>query len=302
MIAGMPEEEYFVSGHRACAGCAEALVLRHVMKAAGKNTIVVSATGCMEVVSTPYPETAWKIPWMHAAFENAAAVVSGIDSALKAQGRREGINLIAMGGDGATFDIGFQAISGAIERGHKFLYLCTDNEAYMNTGVQRSSATMPYASTTTSPAGKEIHGKQEPKKPMPLIIAAHGVRYVATVSPSNLPDLHRKVKKALETEGPTYIQAINPCIPGWGIASEDSIVISKLAVDTGVHPLYEIEDGVLKFSAKPSQWKKVEEYLKPQGRFKHLTEKEIENIQEYVNARLKFLEGIEGRKCFDVLM
>jgi len=302
MIAGMPEEEYFVSGHRACAGCAEALVLRHVLKASGKNTIVVSATGCMEVVSTPYPETAWKVPWIHAAFENAAAVASGVDAALKAQGRREGINLIAMGGDGATFDIGFQAISGAIERGHKFMYLCTDNEAYMNTGVQRSSATMPYASTTTSPAGKEIHGKQEPKKPMPLIIASHGVRYVATVSPSNLPDLHRKVKKALEVEGPTYIQAINPCVPGWGIASEDSIAISKLAVDTGVHPLYEIENGILKFSAKPGQWKKVEEYLRPQGRFRHLTDAETGKIQEYVNARLTFLEGIEGKKCFDVLM
>ena len=158
-IMGINEDEYFASGHRACAGCGEALALRHILKAAGKNTIVAQATGCMEVVSSPYPETSWEIPWVHCAFENAAAVASGIRAALNMKGDKT-TNVIAMGGDGASFDIGFGALSGALERGHKFLYVCTDNEAYMNTGIQRSGATFPYAATTTSPAGKEIPGKQ----------------------------------------------------------------------------------------------------------------------------------------------
>ena len=155
-VKGLPYDEYFVSGHRACAGCGEALIVRHIVKAAGQNTIMVCATGCMEVVSTPYPETAWMIPWIHGAFENNSAVASGIDAALKMQGRRDKANLIVLGGDGASFDIGFGALSGAMERGHKFTYVCTDNEAYANTGVQRSGATPFLANTTTSPAGKAV--------------------------------------------------------------------------------------------------------------------------------------------------
>jgi pyruvate ferredoxin oxidoreductase beta subunit len=275
--------------------------MRHVTKAAGKNTIVVQATGCMEVVSTPYPQTAWKLPWIHCAFENVPAVASGIDAALAMQGKRDKINILALGGDGASFDIGFGALSGAIERGHKFTYIATDNEAYMNTGVQRSGATLPYQATTTSPAGKKIHGKQEPKKPLPLIIASHGVRYVATMSVSDIMDMHRKVKEALQTPGPTFLHALNPCPLGWYHKAEQTIEIAKLAVETRVFPLYEIKEGVLTFTQRVDNPKPVEEYLTQQGRFKHLTEEEIKKMQAYVNARYEFLMGIEGKKAFDVL-
>jgi pyruvate ferredoxin oxidoreductase beta subunit len=302
-VAGFPKEEYFVSGHRACAGCGEALALRHITKAAGKNTIVAMATGCMEVVSTPYPETAWNLPWVHAAFENNAAVASGVDAALRAQGKRKGVNILVMGGDGSTFDIGFGALSGALERGQKFTYVVTDNEAYMNTGIQRSGATFPYAHTTTSPFGKKIHGKQEPKKPLPLIVASHGIRYVAAVSVANLPDLYAKMKKALSTEGPSFIHALCPCTPGWGIDPSNTLELSRLAIDTNIFPLYEIENGTLKFTRKAgSEAKKpVTEYLKLQGRFKKLGDKEISAIQDYVDSRYAFLSGIEGKKSFDVL-
>ncbi|MCX6798851.1 MAG: pyruvate synthase subunit PorB [Candidatus Diapherotrites archaeon] len=303
MVMGIPYEEYFASGHRACSGCGEAVVIRHVMKAAGPNTIAVMATGCMEVISTPYPETAWKVPWIHVAFENNSAVASGIDAALKTQGKREGVNLLVLGGDGASFDIGFGALSGAIERGHKFTYVCTDNEAYMNTGVQRSGATPFLANTTTSPAGSKVHGKQEPKKPLPLIVASHGARYVATASPANILDLHRKMKKALGAEGPSFILAYSPCPTGWYIAGENSIEIARLAIQTRIFPVYEIENGVLKFTQKVEKEaaKPVKEYLQMQGRFKHLSAEEVERIQKYVDERYEFLLGIEGKKCFDVL-
>lgn len=299
-LKGLNYEEFFASGHRACAGCGEALALRHIMKAAGPNTIVAQATGCMEVVSTPYPQSAWRVPWVHGAFENAAAIASGIDASLKAQGKREGVNLIAIGGDGASFDIGFGALSGALERGHKFTYIATDNEAYMNTGIQRSGATFPYANTTTTPAGKVIHGKQQPKKPLPFIVAAHGVKYAATASVMNLVDLNRKVKKALETDGPTFLHVFVPCVPGWKIDSSITIEIARLAYQTGVSPMYEIEDGVLKLN-KVSERKDVEEYIMRQGRFKHVTPDIMEKIQKYVDARYKFLEDNDGKKIFDTL-
>ena len=669
-IKGLPYEEYFSSGHRACAGCGEALMVRHVVKAAGPNSIAVMSTGCMEVVSTPYPQTAWKIPWIHGAFENNSAIAAGIDAALKMQGRRKGTNLLVFGGDGASFDIGFGALSGAIERGHKFTYVCTDNEAYMNclaldslimtkyglkritdievgdfvyafsqkshklvlkkctgvfdngekrvfeintdsqtikatgnhpflvlkrngrgkrselvwkiveelsagdevvalkqgldgrsylfpkiqlskkgdykvnkirsvsipkksstnlmkllglyvgdgwtrlekaelgfsvpegnrarkpvkqllknvfgaeasretrdevylgsinavkfidslgfekgaknklvptwvfsipfnekkafveglllsdgyktgnsyryvsaskellrtlrlllqtmnirvgkihqqsksrgtkvvyrnlkkastygyicfslkkranpkyatqnkyrdflygnknfemkkirsikrkqveptldlrveaehnfvangivvhnTGVQRSGGTPFLASTTTSPAGKAVHGKQEPKKPLPLIVAAHGLRYVATVSASNIYDLHTKVKKALATEHASFIHAFCVCPVGWHTKSDSAITLSKLAVQTRVFPMYDIENGILKFTQKVEKAKAtpVLEYLKLQGRFKHLSEAEVKQVQEYVDARYDYLLGIEGKKAFDCL-
>ncbi|MDP6670356.1 MAG: thiamine pyrophosphate-dependent enzyme [archaeon] len=300
-LKGLNYEEFFASGHRACAGCGEALAMRHIMKAAGPNTIVTQATGCMEVVSTPYPQSAWRVPWVHGAFENAAAIMSGIDASLKAQGKREGVNLIAIGGDGASFDIGFGALSGALERGHKFTYIATDNEAYMNTGVQRSGATFPFASTTTSPGGKKIHGKQEPKKPLPFIVAAHGIKYVASVTPANLLDLKKKVEKALATDHASFLHIYCVCPVGWHCKSDTAIELSKLAVQTRVFPLYEIEEGVLKFTQKVEKPKPVLEYLELQGRFKHLNEDEVQKIQDYVNARYDFLLSIEGKKAFDVL-
>lgn len=257
----------FESGHRACGGCAAALAARTILDAAGRDTIVVSATGCMEVFSTPYPETAWNVPWIHSLFENNSAVASGISAALKKQGRKE--KVIAIGGDGASFDIGMLCLSGAFERGHDFVYICYDNEAYMNTGIQRSGATPYDASTTTSPAGKCSTGNPRPKKDLPAILATHGAPYVATATVAYLPDLKKKIRKALDTEGPCYVQVHAPCCTGWGFESEKTIAIARLAVETGLFVSYEMENGqvtrVKKVVRKP-----VEEYLKEQRRFRHL--------------------------------
>lgn len=293
-IQGIPEIELFAPGHRACAGCGSALAMRHAMKAAGKNTIVVQATGCMEVVSTPYPQTSWEIPYIHAAFENAAAVASGVRRALKMLGKDD-INVIASAGDGGTFDIGFQALSGAAERREKICYICNDNGSYSNTGVQRSGATPQYASTTTSPAGKVIHGKMEPKKPMPLIMAAHGC-YVATANVAFPKDFIDKVKKALTKNYTSYIQVFTPCVPGWAIPSSSTINIAELAFESKVSPLFEVEDGILKFTKKPAVFKPVKEYLSLQGRFKHLDEKEIADVQRWVNEEYDKLLKLEETK------
>ncbi len=300
-VLGIDEREFFASGHRSCAGCGEALAVRHILKACGEKTIIVQATGCMEVVSSAYPETAWEMPWIHCAFENASAVASGVRAALDAKGDKE-TNVLTMGGDGSSFDIGFGSLSGAFERGTKFLYVCTDNEAYMNTGIQRSGATFPYANTTTSPDGKLIHGKVQPKKPLPFIIAAHGARYVATASVMNLFDLKKKVQKALTIDGPSFITVFSPCTPGWKIETSATIEVSKKAFETNVYPLYEIEDGVLKINQKPDEKKPVEEYLKLQGRFKHVTPEIAAKIQKYVDDRWQFLESVDGKKIFDPIL
>ena len=291
-IAGLPEEEYVEKGHRACAGCGSILALRHAMKAAGRNTIVVAATGCMEVVTTPYPYTSWKVPWIHSLFENSAAVASGIETALKK--RDSDTKVLVISGDGGTFDIGLQALSGAIERNHDFCYVCYDNEAYMNTGIQRSGGTPKYAATTTTPAGKKIHGKVEFKKNMPMIIAGHSDNvYVATANIAFPLDYYNKVKKGLEHKGPAYIQILTPCVPGWKIPSNISIEIAKLAFNAKIYPLYEIENGVLKFTKKPSKIMPVDRYLMLQGRFKHLSKQEIAEIQEHVDKEFDKLEKME---------
>jgi len=289
----IPKEEFFAKGHRACAGCGAALAMRYALKAAGKDTIVCHATGCMEVISTPYPETAWKLPWIHAAFENASAVASGVERALRVSGKKT--NVLIFGGDGGTFDIGFQALSGAAERGHDFCYVCYDNAAYMNTGIQRSGATPKYASTTTTPAGKKIHGKMEQKKPMPLIMAAHGA-YVATANVAFPADFIDKVRKGIEFKGPAYVQVFSPCVPGWKYSSDRTIEISKLAFETKSYPLYLIENGVLKFTKEPSKQVPVSEYLKMQGRFKHLTPAEIAEIQKHVDDQYGLLKKLESSK------
>lgn len=278
----IPKEELLAPGHRGCAGCGATLGVRLALKALGKNTIAVSATGCLEVITTPYPETAWEIPWIHVAFENAAAVASGIERALKAKGKKD-INVVAFAGDGGTADIGMQALSGAMERGHNIIYICYDNEAYMNTGIQRSGATPYGASTTTSPPGKKSFGEDRPKKNMPFIIAAHGVPYVATASISYPEDFMKKVKKAKETEGPAYIHLHQPCTTGWGFDPSKTIEIGRLAVETGAWLLYEIEEGEFRITYRPIQRKPVTEYLEAQRRFKHLKEKEKAKIQEYID-------------------
>lgn len=281
------KKEYFVPGHRACQGCAEALAVRLVAKALGKNVVVASATGCMEIVSSPLPFTNWGVPWIHVAFENAAAVASGAEAGTKALIRKgklpdKGTVFLGMGGDGATSDIGLQALSGAFERGHNFVYVCYDNEAYMNTGIQRSSATPFGASTTTSPAGKLTPGQVTWKKNMPEIAVAHNIPYVATACSSYPFDLIQKVEKAARIEGPAYVHILSVCPTGWRLPPEKAIWIGRLAVETGVFPLYEVEKGKYRITIEVPELRPVQEYLKPQGRFRHLSSELIEEIQKRV--------------------
>ncbi len=278
----IPEEEFLAPGHRGCAGCGATVGVRLALKVLGKNTVAVSATGCLEVITTPYPETAWEIPWIHVAFENAAAVASGVERALRAKGKDD-VNVVAFAGDGGTADIGLQALSGAMERGHNIIYICYDNEAYMNTGIQRSGSTPYGASTTTSPHGKESFGEDKPKKNMPLIMAAHGVPYVATASISYPEDFMEKVKKAAETDGPAYIHLHQPCTTGWGFDPSKTIELGRLAVETGSWILQAIDERGFRITYRPVQRKPVEEYLDAQKRFRHLTEEEKAKIQEYVD-------------------
>lgn len=264
-------------GHRGCAGCCDALAGKFMLDALGEDVIVVSPTGCLEVFTTPYPESAWGVPWVHSLFENAAAVASGVEAALKALGKKNNTKVVAIGGDGATLDIGLQAISGAFERGHDITYICVDNEAYMNTGIQRSGATPLYASTTTSPAGKVSIGNPQHKKNMPAIMAAHGSPYVATASIAYAPDMMKKVKKAAQVKGPTYVHVHAPCCTGWKFEGSKTIEVGRLAVETGMWPLYEMENGQVTGVRKIKNRKPVEEYLKVQGRFKHLFTMEGKN-------------------------
>lgn len=281
------DNQLFHPGHTACAGCGQSLAARLVVEASGANTIIANNTGCLEVFSTKYPETAWGLPWIHSLFENAAAVASGIESALRYLGKKETTNVIAQGGDGSTADIGLQALSGMFERGHDILYVCYDNEAYMNTGVQRSGLTPFSTSTTTSPATSKSFGNIRPKKPMPEIANAHGIPYVATASVGFPQDVQRKVKKAVGIKGPKYIQIHVPCPLGWRHDPAQLLQVAKSAVETGLYPLIEYENGVLA-SVRQIQPKPVEEYLKTQGRFKHLlgVQEEIKKIQDIADKNI----------------
>jgi pyruvate ferredoxin oxidoreductase beta subunit len=290
----LPREEFFTSGHRSCQGCGEALAVRWVCKAIGKEAVIAHATGCMEIVSSGFPQTAWLHPWIHVAFENTAAVASGVEAGLKILARKGKISghlpkVVAMGGDGGTSDIGLQALSGALERGHNFTYICWDNEAYMNTGIQRSSSTPFGAMTTTSPPGKMSIGQHTWKKNMMSIAVAHGIPYVATASPSYLFDLYFKVKKAVEMPGPAYIHVLSVCPTGWRSATDLSVRLGRLAVETAVFPLYEVVDGRYHLTVDVPKIRPVTDYLKPQGRFRHLREPEIKFIQQQVLARYELL-------------
>jgi len=289
------KRESFCSGHRACQGCGEVLALRHICKALGDDIVVANATGCMEIISSNYPHTAWEVPWIHVAFENAAAVGSGVEAALKVL-RRKGripdraVKTVAVAGDGGTVDIGLQALSGAMERGHNMTFFCLDNEAYMNTGIQRSSATPFGAATTTSPAGKVSMGQKTGKKNVPEIMVAHNVPYVATACPSYPLDLMNKVEKAKRTDGPAYVHVFSMCPTGWRSASHETIKLGRLALETGVFPLYEVENGKYRLTVEmPEKLRPVSDYLKLQGRFRHLTPADIEKVQEKVNQELKKL-------------
>ena len=277
----------FASGHTACAGCGQSLAARLVMDIVGPSAMVANNTGCLEVFSTKYPESAWGVPWVHSLFENAGAVASGIESALKFLGKKENICVIAQAGDGGTADIGMQALSGMWERGHDILSICYDNEAYENTGIQRSGLTPYNASTTTSPSGTNSFGNPKPKKPVPEIARAHGIPYVATASVGYPQDLQKKVRKAISIKGPKYLQIHVPCPLGWGHLPGLTYKISRLAVLTGLYPLFEYENGEITgvFKIKPQP---VQEYLKPQKRFKHVLDhpEEIAKIQEIANINI----------------
>ncbi len=282
------KRENFAPGHRACIGCGEALAVRLACKPLGQRVIIVTATGCIEIISSQLPYTSWRVPWIHTLFENTAAVASGIESGLKIlmkKGRiaQQEIKVVAMAGDGATSDIGLQALSGAMERGHDFLYICFDNEAYMNTGVQRSSATPFGASTTTSPAGRVSIGQVTWKKDMPAIAAAHDIPYVATACPSYPFDLMDKVAKGAATPGPAYVHILSPCPTGWRFAPDLTVRLGRLAVETGIFPLYEVENGTYRLNFDFPKLRPVTDYMKLQGRFRHLSEDVINKIQQRVN-------------------
>ena len=285
----IPTEEPFAPGHRACQGCGEVLALRMVMKAVGHEMIAVSATGCMEVCTSTFPQTSWRVPWIHVAFENAAAVASGVEGAIKAM-RRKGIipdkkiPIVAFAGDGGTADIGLQALSGALERFHDFVYVCLDNEAYMNTGIQRSSSTPFGAMTTTSPPGKKSKGQYTWKKNLPAIAAAHNIPYVATASPAFHVDLMNKVRRAVSVEGPAYLHIYAPCPTGWRMKPELAVESARLAVQTRVFPLYEVINGNYVLNRKVNKPKPIIDYFKAQGRFRHLDEATVADIEERINA------------------
>lgn len=270
----MPFTHLLNPGHSACAGCGEILAMRHVLEVAGKDTIIANATGCSEVTTSRYPFSSFNVPWIHANFENAASVASGILAALKVKGEKN-VNVIAWGGDGATFDIGLGLISGMWERKENILYVCFDNEAYMNTGVQASGATPIDANTTTTPPGKNSFGNQIPKKDMLAIALAHNCTYVASATIGNIIDIQNKVKKALTITGPKYLQILVTCVPGWYTDSKDTIKVARLAQQTGLYPILEYVEGKLVGVAKCQKPRpSVAEYLKLQGRYKHLFKNE----------------------------
>lgn len=284
----MDNRVLFKPGHTACAGCGHAIAARLVLEASGPDTIIANNTGCLEVFTSRFPESSWDVPWIHSLFENAAAVASGIEAALIYLGKKDKINVIAQAGDGGTADIGLQALSGMFERGHDILYVCYSNEAYMNTGIQRSSLTPFATNTTTTPIGIKSIGNVTFQKPMPEIALAHGIPYVATASAGFMQDLQRKIKKAISIKGPKYIQIHVPCPLGWRHETELTYEVAKLAVETGLYPLIEFENGLI-ISRRQITSKPVQEYLKIQGRFKHILDnpEALKLIQDIADNNIK---------------
>ncbi|NLI73868.1 MAG: pyruvate ferredoxin oxidoreductase [Euryarchaeota archaeon] len=286
-------------GHRLCAGCAEPIVAKQILLATDKPVVVANATGCFEVSTSGFPQSAWEVPWIHTAFATAASTISGVEAAyhsLRRKGKiNEDIRFLAFAGDGGTYDIGFQALSGAIERGHQFMYVCMNNEAYMNTGIQRSGATQRGASTTTSPSGEHIPGKREFPKDLTKIIAAHKLPYAAQASPHNWKDLISKAAKGFEANGPAFLNIIAPCPRGWRYDSADTIQMAKLSVETGMWPLYEYENGKWNLTGETKriaegkmERRPLIDWLKAQGRFRHLLDPAnkavVDDIQENLDA------------------
>lgn len=289
-LSKMPDR--LTGGHRLCPGCGAPTAARQILYATTDPVVVVLATGCLEVATTIYPYTAWNVPYMHNAFENAAATLSGIETAyraLKKQGKiKKEIKFIAFGGDGGTYDIGLQSLSGALERGHNMVYVCYDNEAYMNTGIQRSSATPYGAATTTSPDGKVHHGKEQFRKDLFEVVAAHHIPYAAQTAVSEWGDVIAKAKKAFETKGPAFINILAPCQRGWRFPHNKTMEISKLAVNTRFWPLVEYENGKWILNRDINEPLPITDWLKSQGRFKHLLKPENRAIVEKIQKNVDF--------------
>lgn len=289
------QESLFVAGHTACAGCGAVMAIHQMLRALGKDIIVVNPTGCMEIVASKYPESSWKVPYIHSLFENAAAVASGIAACLRAKGN-EHTQVVVFAGDGSTYDIGFGFLSGALERNDDVLHICYTNEAYMNTGVQRSGATPLHAKTTTSQVGSKVKGKEVEMKSIVEIVAAHKIPYAASCSIAFPADFELKLKKASKLKGARFLVVQAPCVPGWGYKENLTVELAKLAVETGAWQLYEIENGKLKINYKP-KFKPLIEYLKHQARFKHLLKPEnkflLEELEKSINNRWQELLKLE---------
>lgn len=284
------QEDRLAPGHRACIGCAETIVVRQVLHAIDSPVVVASPTGCLEIITSPYPFTSWRVPWIHNAFENVATTLGGVEAAYRVLVKRgkiedRGIKFVAFAGDGATYDIGLQFISGVFERGHKLLYVCLNNEAYMNTGIQRSSATPMGAWTTTTPAGAVIPGKRENRKDVTAIFAAHDIPYVAQAAPHAWRDLMTKAQKAIAADGPSFINVLVPCPRGWRYPPEETIAISKLAAATCAWPLYEVVNGEWRLNYRPSPKKPIIDWLQSQGRFQHLLTPKNKHLVDALQER-----------------
>lgn len=298
--------ERFEGSHLLCPGCAHGMIVREVLNATESPLLLGTSTGCLEVSTAVYPYTSWNVPWIHIGFENSSTAIAGAEAMYKAllkKGRYKGQKpkFVAFGGDGSTYDIGFQWISGCFERGHDITYICLDNEVYANTGGQRSGSTPLGSSTSTSPAGKVSYGKKEKKKDILSIMAAHGAPYVAQVAPNKWKDMNKKIKRAIDTDGPTFINAMSACTTEWKFDSDKTVEVSDLAVDSLVFPLFEIVNGVeLNITYRPKNIIPVRDYLAAQGRFKHLFKPEnehiIEELQKDVNNRWEYLQRREEAK------
>lgn len=288
-IKDLPEKNLFTQGHTACPGCAAPIIVRNMMRILGEDTIVYAPANCLLVFGGTYPYIAWKVPYLHEAFENTGACISGVKRALKKKGKKS--TVIGFAGDGGTYDIGIQALSGAAERNEDVIYVCYDNEAYMNTGIQRSGSTPYGAATTTTPAGKKIPGKTHHKKNMAEIMRAHEIPYMATMSISYPKDFLRKVEKAKDIEGFRYLHVLSPCPTGWRHDPAKTIEIGKKAVESGMWTLYEAEYGEITDIYKPPRKIPVADYIRGQGRFRHFTDEMVEELQRWVDRKWKQMYG-----------
>ncbi|MCK4593815.1 pyruvate synthase subunit beta [bacterium] len=296
MKYSIPTEEYITSGTVACQGCGAVLALRYALKALGGDTVLTMPACCWSVIDGPFPYSATLVPLFHTAFETVAAAASGIRNGFAIRGN-DHTTVVAWAGDGGTVDIGIQALSGAVERDEDFIYVCYDNEAYMNTGIQRSGSTPMFAATSSTPVGSVWKGKPQRRKNMLMIMAAHRIPYIATASLAYIPDLKRKIKKAAEVtrngEGLAYLHVHQPCPTGWYFDPAKTVEVGRLAVQTGAFPLVEVDHGEFKISVKPKELKPVKEYLEPQRRFRHITEEQLEILQTYTNGDWEALLKME---------